>query len=89
MISLLKYTIAPSYHLFSLVMSCRSIISCDWVVKLEHIFREGNKVADTLANLGVGLSPTVTFFEQPPPYVIDIVFDDCMGISFPVFVKVD
>nr|XP_016484391.1 PREDICTED: uncharacterized protein LOC107804951 [Nicotiana tabacum] len=45
-----------------------------------HTYREQNIVADRLARFGSGLTgSSITFFAQPPPFVMDVLAEDRMG----------
>ena len=54
-----------------------------WEVHLTHWFREANKVADTLANIGVNLNVPCMLFRQPPREVMDALFADAVGVEWP------
>lgn len=60
----------------------------DGEVSLHHIFREANKCADVLANLGFELYMAKVEFDSPPSIVQQVMFDDFRGISFPRLVTV-
>ncbi|XP_028055196.1 uncharacterized protein LOC114259389 [Camellia sinensis] len=47
---------------------------------LIHTFREGNKVADLLANLGVAQSEHVLILEDPPTEATAFLIDDMLGV---------
>lgn len=38
----------------------------DWMVRVTHVLREGNNVADFLANLGQSMDLGLHLFESPP-----------------------
>jgi hypothetical protein len=54
-----------------------------WEVKIIHIYREANKCADMLANMGSECSSGIEFFANPPFRVMQIVRDDLRGVSVP------
>jgi hypothetical protein len=54
-----------------------------WEVKINHVFREANKCADMLANMGCEDQCRTVFLENPPYRVAQIVEEDCRGVSFP------
>ncbi|KAK0587703.1 hypothetical protein LWI29_027305 [Acer saccharum] len=70
-----------NHPLFSILQSCKSLISKDWICSVKHVFREGNMVADGLAKMGHGLDMGVHFFEEPPPAITDIFLNDVKGLS--------
>ncbi|GMP90230.1 hypothetical protein CsSME_00041449 [Camellia sinensis var. sinensis] len=49
---------------------------------LGHTLREGNRVADMLANLGVAQTEHVVMLEDPPKAVRALVVEDMIGVSF-------
>ena len=62
--------------------SCRQIIdsfSCN--ISFLHCYREGNKVADALANIGVVLGEKCVFYETPPPSIAHLLREDIMGVT--------
>jgi hypothetical protein len=50
-------------------------------VRINHVFREANRCANMLANIGCD-SLDIVFFEHPPSEVIQILDDDFKGVSF-------
>ncbi|XP_034219042.1 uncharacterized protein LOC117630419 [Prunus dulcis] len=42
-----------------------------------HIRRTANMVADRLARLGRNIGADLTWFEEPPDFIIDMLFEDC------------
>jgi hypothetical protein len=53
-------------------------------VRIIHVFREANRCADMLANMGCSnTTGSIVYFEHPPAEVIQIVDDDYRGVSFP------
>lgn len=43
---------------WSLVSKIRRLLQSDWEVKIYHVYREANKCADVLANMGCDLAGT-------------------------------
>lgn len=56
-----------------------------WEVIIIHRFREGNKVADRLANLGVVQEKKVRYFHTPYE-ISSLLFEDIMSVTTPRFV---
>jgi ribonuclease HI len=56
-------------------------------VRITHVFREANRCADMLANMGCFNTDNIIYFEYPPTEVIQIVDDDFRGVSFPRLVS--
>ena len=50
----------------ALFLLCRTLLTQDWQVRIEHQYREGNKCADWLANHSLTLQMNLTIFRQPP-----------------------
>ena len=68
----------------TLVQQCRRILQLpDWEVKVNHCFRETNRVADALANLGIGLNCEFMYFNEPPSEVSSSLFADRVGAKYP------
>ena len=54
-----------------------------WEVKIVHVYREGNRAADWLANLGVSqLLPTI-LHSSAPSGLCPILQEDLQGVSIP------
>ena len=50
----------------AIVQRCKNLFgSSEWEVAILHCFREVNRVADALANIGVDLTDDYTFFVHP------------------------
>ena len=54
---------------------------------MEYCYKETNKVADYLANLGVDQESSLAIFLQPPNGAKTILFQDCCGISWTRMVR--
>ncbi|KAK3231085.1 hypothetical protein Dsin_002966 [Dipteronia sinensis] len=77
---LLLSNIIPLNHpLFNIIRACKSILENEWSCNLHHNYRESNRVADFLANLGHALDLKLTVFEEPPTQISSILEDDCKG----------
>ncbi|MCH99988.1 ribonuclease H protein, partial [Trifolium medium] len=59
-----------------LVRKIRELIEQGIEVQFKHVYREANRVADWLANLGCNLANGSTLFEFPPREVQSLVDDD-------------
>lgn len=72
---------------FHLLKTCRTLLlDGEWETRLAHCYREGNKVADRLANLGVFQDVAVVYYEAPPPEITALLREDIMGVTTPRFV---
>lgn len=60
----------------------------NWIVDIKHCYREGNRVADWLANQGVLQNNKVKFIQAPPPSLNlgRILFEDVVGVALPRFI---
>ncbi|MCH94985.1 putative non-LTR retroelement reverse transcriptase, partial [Trifolium medium] len=72
----------------ALLKKIRSLLDGPWEVKIIHVFREANRCADMLANMGSEGPIGFEFFANPPPRVMQIVDDDIRGVSFPRLISV-
>ena len=67
-----------------LLHQCQELINqVGWQVTISHCFREANKVADALANIGCNLQSGVAMYERPPNEVKELLFADCIGVGWP------
>lgn len=73
---------------YMLLKNICDLIGMDWEVWVTHIYREGNRSADILANLGCNPGTQHLEFEQVPPCLRNVLFDDFRGISIPHLVAV-
>ena len=62
-------------------MDIRRMFSLDWKVKVQHVYREGNR-ADSLANLGSNLPLGYHLIQDAPKDVYEILKQDIIGVSF-------
>lgn len=83
LISLLHKELATTHPLHSLVSACQGFLSRDWHVQFRHIYREANRVADSLADLASSFDPGVHVLHQPPTSCSILLFDDIKGTKFP------
>ncbi|CAN1165568.1 Putative ribonuclease H protein At1g65750 [Linum perenne] len=61
----------------------RGLLSRQWEVEIRHTYRETNKAADLLANLGHSLDLGTHFLHSCPATVRKALADDCMGVTYP------
>ncbi|GLT51765.1 hypothetical protein SLA2020_251510 [Shorea laevis] len=67
----------------NLVSRCRALLHRDWNCELQHIFREANNCADTMASRFYHLSKGWHFFEEPPGEVLQRLSEDLLGVCRP------
>ncbi|GAU34270.1 hypothetical protein TSUD_321160 [Trifolium subterraneum] len=59
------------------------LLELDWVVVVSYTYREANKCADALANLGCTLDCKVEFYDACPAIVRDVYQYDLIGNTTP------
>ncbi|MCH81151.1 putative non-LTR retroelement reverse transcriptase, partial [Trifolium medium] len=64
---------------YSLVKEIRRHISFGWEVKISQSYREANRCADALANMGYSLDGNIVFFEVCPSQLVQLVVSDALG----------
>ena len=85
-ISLITDKVNP-LHPFALVIKrVHDLIQRSWNVRIKHIFREANRAADGLANLGHSHDLVVVFYSFSPIVLSSILWDDLVGVALPYFV---
>ncbi|XVF40762.1 hypothetical protein PTKIN_Ptkin01aG0141200 [Pterospermum kingtungense] len=62
----------------NLLQLCMSFLRKDWEVKILHVYREQNRVADLLAKLSTSSDRGMEVLVQPPLGVIQALVDDQM-----------
>jgi ribonuclease HI len=59
------------------------LLDLEWTVEISHTYREANKCADALANVGCTLDYDLVFFEDCPAVISETFTHDRLGISTP------
>lgn len=59
-----------------LLNDCRNLIKTFPSCTMTHIFREANRCADKLANMGATQSADFLLLYEPPPVVVDLLAFD-------------
>ena len=68
LVGMLRGEMEPNPEHGALIEQCKRLVQEEsWKVQISHCYREANKVADMLANIGVTLNNKFTFFDSPPP----------------------
>jgi ribonuclease HI len=70
----------------SLVRRIRSLFQDGWNIKIRHVYREANRVADALATLGCQ-QDACNLFEAPPLGVDQLCSFDSSGVTTPRFIS--
>lgn len=73
---------------WGLLQQILHLSKANWVVNFQHVFREANQCVDALANLRCDFAMSRVEFESPPSIVLQLMNNDCRGISFPRLVLV-
>jgi len=60
-VGFLKTGVSERHPLSFLVRLCHGFLSKDWIVRISHVYREANRLADGLANYAFSLSMGFTF----------------------------
>ncbi|KAK9139538.1 hypothetical protein Scep_009219 [Stephania cephalantha] len=79
-IELIKGKVRERYYVAALVADCKKLINQDWSVRIVHITKEANQVADHMANLAVDSSFNYETMASPPDSVQPFLLADSMGI---------
>lgn len=58
-----------------LVTHIRKLLDVNWAVRISHVYREANKCADCLANIGCDQQQALEFYVQPP-LVLEVLLDN-------------
>ncbi|CAA7022190.1 unnamed protein product [Microthlaspi erraticum] len=82
-VGFLKSGISEVNPLSFLVCLCHGLISRDWIVRISHVYREANRLADGLANYASSLSLGFHLFDFVSDIVNPILLEDIVGVSFP------
>ncbi|KAF7815339.1 reverse transcriptase [Senna tora] len=56
------------HPLRNILSRIRELLNRDWHVKIKHVFREGNMVADCLARYAHSIPPGFLMFNSPPSF---------------------
>lgn len=73
---------------FNIIRECQHLMQDpSWTVKLSHCYRESNKAADAMANLGVTQSMQLVEYSSSPLCVFPILFEDTSDVAWPRVVR--
>ena len=71
---------------YSLVRQCTDLLSSTgWQVRVSHCYREANKVADKLANIGLYLNSHFMYLDSHHEEVRALLARDIVGAAWPRF----
>nr|AAT68735.1 hypothetical protein At2g15045 [Arabidopsis thaliana]AAV63873.1 hypothetical protein At2g15045 [Arabidopsis thaliana] len=80
-VGFLRTRVSESHPLSFLVRLCYGFISKDWIVRIVHVYREANRLADGLANYAFSLSVCFDYFDSLPDCVCSISAADTSGAT--------
>ncbi|XP_021751076.1 uncharacterized protein LOC110716749 [Chenopodium quinoa] len=66
-----------------IINNCRSLCNVFVSFAFVNCYREGNRVADILANIGVGFQERVVYFDDPPVEIKNFLWEDLVGVALP------
>lgn len=80
-VGFLRSGIVDTHPLSFLVHLCHGFISRDWIVRVTHVYREANRLADGLANYAFSLPLGFHSLSTCPRVVDSLVFEDVVGLA--------
>ncbi|CAA7019726.1 unnamed protein product [Microthlaspi erraticum] len=80
-VGFLKRGINTSHLLSFLVRLCHGYLEKDWSVRITHVFREANRLADSLANHAFSLPLGFHLFEHVPPLLESLRWEDEIAVT--------
>lgn len=82
-LNLITQDLAQTHPLRVIVVCCQQMLSRDWVVKFNHTLREGNRVADSLANWSLQQGIGIHKIHDPPQEILLKLWKDTLGVTMP------
>ncbi|KAG7576302.1 Ribonuclease H domain [Arabidopsis thaliana x Arabidopsis arenosa] len=79
--------VSDGHPLSFLVRLCQGFFSRDWLVRVTHVYREANRLADGLANYAFTLGLGFLHLDDCPDVVHPILLADANGTAFPRHVR--
>nr|GMD48867.1 putative ribonuclease H-like domain-containing protein [Ipomoea batatas] len=70
----------PIGNVANIISECKRWIGRDWVVRVIHIHREQNNVADWLAKKALAGSRGLSMLSEPETGILELLVDDSMGV---------
>ncbi|CAA7042576.1 unnamed protein product [Microthlaspi erraticum] len=78
-VGFLRTGIEEVHSLSFLVRLCHGFLSRDWIVRVSHVYREANRLADGLANYAFSLPSGFHSFTSVPDDVHPLFLEDSVG----------
>ena len=82
-IALIHNECIDNHPFASIIKHVRHLLKRNWVVKIQHVFREANRTTDFMDSKGHEVHLGVCFYEVPPPSLSSFLRDDIVGVAFP------
>ncbi|KAL9860860.1 putative ribonuclease H domain, reverse transcriptase zinc-binding domain-containing protein [Arabidopsis thaliana] len=82
-VGFLKTGIGDQHPLSFLVRLCHGLLSKDWIVRITHVYREANRLADGLANYAFSLPLGLHSLIDVPDDLEVILHEDNLGSTRP------
>ena len=82
-VGLLQSGVGDSNPLAFLVRLCHGFIAKDWIVRVTHVYREANRLADGLANYAFTLPLGLLLLDSCPEDVTLVMVEDVNGVTIP------
>ena len=79
-VQLMHKVTKPNHPCFSIIQSCKNLMLADWDCSVNHVYREGNKLADGLASMGHNMVMGIVFFDIPSFEIAPIFEADFKGL---------
>jgi hypothetical protein len=64
------------------------ILELNWKVEVSHTYREANRCADALANIGCSADYETVMYDVCSSHLSDLLAADCTGLSTPKLITV-
>ncbi|KAL9462413.1 hypothetical protein AB3S75_000421 [Citrus x aurantiifolia] len=80
-VHLLTMASIPENENATLIKAIRKLLEQDWIVQLEHVYREANCAADFLATYSLNSPIGLHVLLSPPPGIVGILCKDAYGIA--------
>ena len=82
-VGFLTTEIDENHPLFFLIRLCYGFLSRDWIVRICHVYRKTNRLADILANYAFTLPFGFHSFDIQLEFVSLILLEDINGSPYP------
>lgn len=64
----------------NILHECLQIMKRDWRVRVSHVYREQNRVADSMAKFSYDLGRGLRVFKDPPLTIWGVFHDDLQNV---------